>query len=209
MDREDRTTASSVRRLLEGLEANRSTAQRAAWNRYFAELARVARRRLERAGAGRRVADEEDIVVSVFDSLFERARKGEFGQLDDEIDLWKLLLTLTERKTLNEARKQRAQKRGGAQVRGELMLAGVAGGERTGLEQMAVVDPSNADADAFIASVRECLEGIDGELSQIGELRLSGYTTLEIAKRLGCSVATAERRLKLLRRCLEERLHAP
>lgn len=209
MDPDDRTTTSSVRWLLDGLKANESTAQRAAWNRYFAELARVARRRLERAGAARRVADEDDIVVSVFDSLFERLRQGEFGQISDELELWKLLLTLTDRKALNQGRRQRAQKRGGAHVRGDSVFAGTAGDGRTGLEQVAFVEPTNAEADAFIASIRECLEGVDGELSQIGELRLCGFTNEEIAARQNCSLATVERRLKLLRRCLEERVNTP
>ena len=209
MDPDDLTMASSVQWLLDGLKANESTAQQAVWNRYFAQLAQVARRRLERAGAARRVADEEDIVVSVFDSLFERVRKGEFGQISDELGLWKLLLTLTQRKVLNQGRMQRAQKRGGAQVRGDSVFMGAPGAARTGLDQVAFVEPTNAEADAFIATIRESLEGVDQELSQIGELRLCGFTNEEIATRLSCSLATVERRLKLLRRCLEERVNAP
>lgn len=209
MDPDDQTTTSSVRWLLDGLRANDSQAHCAAWNRYFAELARLARRRLERAGAERRIADEDDIVVSVFDSLFERMKGGQFGQISDELGLWKLLLTLTQRKVLNQGRMQRAQKRGGAQVRGDSVFAATPGAPRTGLDQVAFVEPTNAEADAFIASIRECLEGVDGELSQIGELRLCGFTNEEIAARLCCSLATVERRLKLLRRCLEERLDAP
>ena len=209
MDPDDLTMASSVQWLLDGLKANESTAQQAVWNRYFAQLAQVARRRLERAGAARRVADEEDIVVSVFDSLFERVRKGEFGQISDELGLWKLLLTLTQRKVLNQGRLQRAQKRGGGQVRGDSVFMGAPGAPRTGLDQVPFVEPSNAEADAFIATIRESLEGVDQELSQIGELRLCGFTNEEIATRLSCSLATVERRLKLLRRCLEERVNAP
>ena len=209
MGPDDQTTTSSVRWLLEGLKANESTAQRAAWNRYFAELAQVARRRLERAGAASRVADEDDILISVFDSLFERVRNGGFGQVSDELGLWKLLLTLTQRKVLNQGRAQRAQKRGGAQVRGDSVFMGAPGVPRAGLDQVAFVEPTNAEADAFIATIRESLEGVDQDLSKIGELRLCGFTNEEIAARLNCSLATVERRLKLLRRCLDERVNAP
>ena len=183
MDRvfSDRPAESSVRWMLDGLKADESAAQRAIWNRYFAELAAIARRRLQRAGAARRSADEEDVVLSVFDSLFARAKRGEFGQLADELGLWKLLLTLTERKAFNQSRTERAQKRGGGRVRGDSVFERSAGQAPRGLDQAAYVAPTSAEAEAFIAAVRECLEGVDSELALIGELQLCGYSQAEIA----------------------------
>lgn len=210
MDRpqRDNNTEISVSSLLRGLEGNDPTAHDAIWNRYFADLVALARKRLRSKGAQRRVRDEEDVVVSVFDSLFARAGKGEFPHMADEIDLWKLLITLTERKALNTIRHERAHKRGGGRVRGDSVFHGAGDSETAGLAEAAIA-PSNAEADALIASVRESLEGIDAELAEIGALRLSGYTVKEIAQRSKSSVATIERRLNLLRRCLAERIVPP
>lgn len=198
----------SIATLLRGLEQDASAAQEAIWRSYFTRLVTLARERLRRRGAKRRVRDEEDVVVSVFDSLFTRAREGRFPELADELDLWKLLITLTERKARNAARAERARKRGGGAVRGESAFRRLDADETGGLAEAAVA-PTAAEADAFVASVRECLEGIDPELAQLGADRLAGFSVAEIADQNGCSVATTERRLRLLRRSLAERSQPP
>ena len=42
-------------------------------------------------------------------------------------------------------------------------------------------------------------EGADARLQQIAEWRFEGYTNQEIAAKLGCSLPTIERRLRLIR----------
>jgi DNA-directed RNA polymerase specialized sigma24 family protein len=44
------------------------------------------------------------------------------------------------------------------------------------------------------------LDQLDTELQQLALNKLEGYTNKEIAGKLGCSVATVERRLKLIRK---------
>ena len=46
------------------------------WNRFHANLLKIARRRLN--GASRRVADEEDLVAIAFESFFQRMQDGQF-----------------------------------------------------------------------------------------------------------------------------------
>ena len=61
----------SVTHWLHQLAANDdSAAQQQLWNRYFARLAALARTRL--TGAPQRDADEEDVVLSAFNSFFAR-----------------------------------------------------------------------------------------------------------------------------------------
>ena len=102
-----------IRQLAQGDE---SAAQKI-WDRYCKQLLTLARKRL---GEGqRRVADEEDAVLSAFHSFCRGAAAGRFPKLDDRDDLWKLLVTITSRKVFAHQRHARRQRRGGGVVRGE------------------------------------------------------------------------------------------
>ena len=95
----------------------------ALWGRYFQRLVRLAGARLP--AHCRRSFDEEDVALSAFQSFCERAGRGQFPQLDDRDDLWRLLATITVRKALDTMRHQTRQKRGGGCVLGEsALLAG-------------------------------------------------------------------------------------
>jgi DNA-directed RNA polymerase specialized sigma24 family protein len=50
------------------------------------------------------------------------------------------------------------------------------------------------------------LDRLDPALRQIAQLRLDGYTNIEIATRLGCALRTVERRLELIRRIWNEEM---
>src|SRR5215471_11580657 len=69
------------------LQAGDVAAAQPLWERYFARLVELARSRLR--GAGRRVADEEDVALSAFDSFCRGAMGGRFPRLTDSADLWK------------------------------------------------------------------------------------------------------------------------
>src|SRR5262249_47766942 len=99
--------------LLQGGDA--AAAQRL-WQRSSHRLGGLARAKLQ--GGPRRAADEEDVALSAFASFCRAAEAGRFPQLEDRHDLWRLLVTLTERKACNLVRDQRRQKRGGGAVLG-------------------------------------------------------------------------------------------
>src|SRR5258705_3693335 len=81
-----------IKSLKEGDEA----AAHSLWQRYFQRLAGLARQRL---GPGqRRVQDEDDIAVSVFKSLCERAEQGDLAGLEGRDEHWRLLATIILRK---------------------------------------------------------------------------------------------------------------
>src|SRR5207302_11435918 len=84
--------------------------------RCFDSLVRLARDRLR--GAPKAVADEEDAALAAFDSFIRGAARGRYPRLDDSDDLWRLLVVITERKALDQARHERRQKRGGGKVVG-------------------------------------------------------------------------------------------
>ena len=80
-----------------------------AWSEWPAPVARPLPPRLRR---GR-------LALSAFHSLCERVGRGQFPQLADRDDLWRLLVTITARKVISALRHQTRQKRGGGKVVGE------------------------------------------------------------------------------------------
>src|SRR5262245_3107718 len=100
----------SVTRWIGLLQQGDATGAQQLWERYFARLVGLARKRLQ--DAPRRVADEEDVALSAFHSFCRRVERGHFPRLQDRHDLWQLLMTITARKACHLLRDQRRLKRG-------------------------------------------------------------------------------------------------
>ncbi len=187
----------SVTRFLGGLKAGEPEATRKLWERYFAELVRLARARLR--DAPRVVADEEDAALSAFDSLCRGAGQGRFPQLDDRSDLWKVLVTITARKAADIVQHERRRRRGGGRVRTEADLAAAAL-ESGGLAQAPAHEPSPELAALMAEECRRLFDALpDESLRQVAGMRLEGYTDREIAMQLGCCLGTVARRLRTIR----------
>ncbi len=184
----------SVSEWIEELRAGESGAATHLWNRFYANLLRIARRRLN--SSSRRVSDEEDLVSAAFESFFARMRKGQFPNLRGRAELWALLVTMTDRKAINCVRRHLSVKRGGGRVRHESHFATIQEPDRDAL--LAAVEGSIPSPDRM-AVMAELLERLDDDLRQIVRLKRDGYTNEEIAQRVNRSVATIERRLRLLR----------
>src|SRR5262245_37262987 len=101
----------SVTRWLGQLQGGDPAAAQQLWERYFRRLVGLARQRLR--GAPRRVADEEDVALSAFDSFCRNAEAGRFPHLLDRDGLWQLLVVITVRKATHLVRDQCRQKRCG------------------------------------------------------------------------------------------------
>jgi DNA-directed RNA polymerase specialized sigma24 family protein len=189
--------AGSVTRYLGGLKAGEAEAARVLWERYFADLVRLARARLR--DAPRAAADEEDAALSAFDSLCRGAEHGRFPQLDDRADLWRVLVTITARKAADLVQHERRLKRGGGQVRSEADLA-AAVLEAGGIAQAPAHEPSPELAVLIAEECRRLFDTLpDESLRQVAALKLEGYTDREIAARLSCGLSTIERRLRTIR----------
>jgi DNA-directed RNA polymerase specialized sigma24 family protein len=185
------------------LKRGNAAAAEAIWERYFPQLVRLARERL--GGVTSRMADEEDVALSVLDSFCRAAQGGRFPDLADRDGLWRLLFQKTVRKAIDLARHERRQVRGGGQVHHESGLrgAGSADDERA-LEQVAGEDLA-PDLAALIADeCRRLLDRLDPDLQQLALAKMEGYSHEEIARQAGRSTRTIERRLQLIRRKWEE-----
>jgi hypothetical protein len=91
-----------IRQLGEGDEA----AAERIWERYFDRLVRLVRERLQ--GSPRRAADEEDVALSALYSCFRGVTAGRYPLLLDREDLWRVLVTISAHKALDQMRAARA-----------------------------------------------------------------------------------------------------
>ena len=181
-------------------QGNRSAAQDL-WQRYYARLVVLARKRLRRAV--RRAADEEDVALSAFKSFCRRAEEGRFPRLDDRDDLWQLLVTITKRKAANLANHELRIKRGGGAV-----VAASELGDGEAFAELISREPDPALAAEVAENCQRLLDALgDGMLRAIAVAKMEGETNKAIAARLGVAEITIERKLagcrKILEKCLE------
>jgi len=193
----------SVSCWLDGLRAGDGDDIRRLWDRYFDRLVRLAGARLP--GHTRRAFDEEDLALSAFHSFCARAGRGQFPQLADRDDLWKLLSTITTRKVVDRVRHQTRLKRGGGNVLGESAL--IDGDEATteGMARFLSREPTPEAALQFADDYQRLFDRLeDPTLKAIALLKLEGQSSEEIAAGLETSRRTVDRKLRLIRAIWEE-----
>jgi DNA-directed RNA polymerase specialized sigma24 family protein len=196
----------SVTHWIGQLKAGDQKAAQKLWEGYFQRMVGLARKKLQ--GTPRRAADEEDVALSAFDSFCRGAEQGRFPRLDDRHDLWQLLFLLTIRKAVDLLEHEGRKKRGGGEVRGESALANRAGRgsanlgdlDEFPLNQIIGPDPS-PELVALMAEQCQCLLAslADLQLRQIALWKMEGFTTEEIATKLGCVPRTIDRKLQVIR----------
>jgi DNA-directed RNA polymerase specialized sigma24 family protein len=168
------------------------------WERYFAQLVRLARSKLRGAMRG---SDEEDVALSAVDSFCRRAETGHFPLLADRDGLWRVLVTITARKAAHHLRDAGRHKRGGGAVR------------MSDAEADAVLADllSREPSPEFAAEVADGFQHLlgrlqDRELETVALLRMEGFTVGEVAERLGCAPRSVKRKLALIRTIWENEL---
>jgi DNA-directed RNA polymerase specialized sigma24 family protein len=160
------------------------------WEHYFDRLVRLARSRLRKLRGQRAFGDAEDAALSAFDSFCQGAKRGQYPQLKDRDDLWRLLVVITKRKVADQVRAEMAKKRGEGKV---------LGGE--GLDHFVDPEPSPEFAAMMADEVRYRLNALGDERSRrIVAMRMEGYTDDEIARHLGYTRRTVQRELALIRK---------
>src|SRR4029077_6623168 len=84
---------------------------------YFDRVVALAKARL--SSGIRKAADEEDIALSVFDTLCRGVTAGKYPQVTDRDSLWPLLVVLTTRRVCDRVHHERRMKRGAGRVHSE------------------------------------------------------------------------------------------
>lgn len=190
------------------LQAGEALTVQNLWQRYFPRMVDLARRQLD--GVPRRVADEEDVALSAFDSFCRAALTGRYPDLRDRHGLWQVLLTLTINKAIDLVNHSERGKRA---WRRTVLFSELAArcGNKSGTAALAAVLRQQAPDPAFVALLADQLQWLlrqldDDQLRSIALLKLEGHTNAEIARAKRCAVSTVERRLRLIRRRLERHL---
>ncbi|QDT48978.1 ECF sigma factor [Symmachiella dynata] len=187
------TEEQTFRILLDQLRAGDEVAAVKIVQDHTAGLVAVARRQMG-AGLARRV-DPEDILQSVYRSLFVRVQQGEF-ELGAGRDLWQLLVTMTLNKVRRSAKYHGAGKRDMSKdqsVRADAdPLDHIPGSGEPGPEEAAMLVD---ETEAFLKTLKP-------QDRPIVELRLQGYNSIEIAEQTG----RAERSVRRILKQIQERL---
>lgn len=189
----------SVTMLIANLKVgDEDAAQRELWDRYFRRLVALARMKIGNSPRG--AADEEDVVLSAFESLFRGISEDRFPELNDRNNLWSLLAKITARKAINQRNWHMAQKRGGALGRGAaISIDGDPDDSRAAME---LID-SEVGPEFLLIMKEECQRLMsalpDERLQLIARRKLEGYTNAEIAEELGVVERTIERKMGLIR----------
>ena len=194
----DESSLGSVSILLTDLTALDQDAIHRLFEKYYLPMVKFARRKM--MGISRRVADEEDIAQSAFHSFCSSAMAGNFPELSDRDNLWRILTTLINRKVIDHYHHDRRQKRGGGVVRGDsVFLAGTDAGQ-VGIVDWADDEPTPQAAAEMAETCCQLLDQLgDDNLKNVALMKLEGHTNDEIAEHLKSSRRTVHRWLKQIR----------
>ncbi len=188
----------SISRWLDQLAEGDRQAAEQLWRRYFHRLVGLARTRLR--DAPRRVADEEDVALSAFNSFCRGAEQGQFPDLMDRENLWALLVTITARKTFHLIRDQQRQKRGSPGTRFI---------ENAVWEEVLGREPSPDLAAEMTEVYHRLLERLpDVDLRSVAVWKMEGSSVEEMARRLNCSPRSIKRKTQLIRTIWEKEIEA-
>ena len=193
--------SNSVSQWLVNLQKGDADAAQRLWDRYFTELVEFARGRINKSA--RRTTDEEDVALSVFDSLCRGAEAGRFSELKGRDELWLLLLALTRRKIVDQHRLYERTKCGPGMIDVESDISRKPGSKIFfSLDSVLDEIPSPdllVQMDEEWQRLMQLLR--DNTLRRIAGWRIEGYSVDEIAKKLGILPRTVQRKLLLIRSC--------
>jgi DNA-directed RNA polymerase specialized sigma24 family protein len=193
----------SITRWLGPLQEGDPAAVQQLWERYFPRLVGLARVRLRSLSS--RMADEEDVALSAFDSFCRNAEQGHFPQLTDRESLWRVLVVITARKAGRLRRDEGRQKRGGAAT---VMADAVeADADDRLLAQLFSREPTPDLAAQVAEEYQRLLSFLNRPgLIQVAQWRMEGYSVEEIAERLGCAPRSVKRKLQIIRASWEKEM---
>ena len=181
----------SVTRMIPALQRGEQQAVQVLWEHYFEPMVRLAEARLR--GAPCRASGAEDIAVEAFLRFCADVQKqGRFPNLSRRDNLLRLLFRFTVCEAadfrVREARRRKV-------LRGESALG------EAGFAPHAGREPA-PEGQVQLASLLAKLPEDEKKLRTIARLRLEGLSNDEIAAACDLSRATVERRVGMIRGCL-------
>lgn len=167
---------SDDRDLVAEFKAGSESAARELFDKYCERLMKLAKRRIGQRMTSR--VDPEDVIQSAFRTFFVRVKNDQFV-FDAEDDLFKLLVRLTVNKALRQIAYHRAAKRNPE------LEAGQASESQDMLQQLRDDTPSPEVEAALIEEFEKFMEQLQPTEREVLSMKLQGYSTVEIAEKLG------------------------
>jgi RNA polymerase sigma-70 factor (ECF subfamily) len=182
--------------LLAHLRQRDDAAAAEVFNRFRDRLLGLARKHLN--SRVRPKVDADDVVQSVFQTVFRRLADGQF-ELDGWNGLWGLLTCITVRRC---GRWQEYFHTGARDVGREAPALPAGNSSFAGLEAIDR-EPAPEEAVALAETVEQVLHGLEENERRIVVLSLEGRTVAEVSAELSCTDSKVYRVLRHVRRRLE------
>lgn len=196
---EAKLTQESVTLLLRKVRSKDEEAIADLWSKYWTQLVSAAQRQCQFKTA---MVDPEFIAQSVFQHVCNQFQRGDIDSVPNREHFWAILLNLTKNKAIDHFRRETRKKRGGHLKRismsgGEDQVGGVEFGNRKNQEER--------DGSELLEHFKHLLQKEDPSETLVKILlsRLAGEPNTAIAKHLGVSVRTVDRKIERIRLVLE------
>lgn len=179
------------------VEFGDAVAEQRLWNELYQRVLRHVETRIRCRGIPTGLVDEDAITASAMESVFKCAKEGKLTNLQDWSELSRLLLAMTNRKFIDHWRRAKSQK--------AAPLLPILALPANGFEL-----PDRKVVTCFIA-FEEQLSRLMNLLSdkldrRIAELKLAERTLTEISEDIGKSIATINRKWRVIRRIWADEL---
>ena len=184
--------------LMARLRAGEDAAAAEVFGRCADRLMGLARSRLD--SAIRQKVGPEDVVQSAMRSFFVRNVAGQFD-IRDWHSLWMLLMVITVRKCVKQARRFRCDRRN---VRREVPVPPTPEARW----ELASGDPTPVEAAVLAETVKQLMTALEPRDQQIFSLSLEGHEVRRISEQVGYAERTVRRVLGHVRGHLEAMLRA-
>lgn len=174
------------------------------WDAFYERLRIAVRQRVR--DIRRPVASESEVALSAFNSFLNRAQDGQFPDLADQDELWRLLKTIAIRKANDLRKNLRAKKRGGDRaVYNQADLAGDSQAPAAGVNAAKDDQPAPSLEMEVSDLFNTLLESLpDDRHRDVILLKLQGASVALIAEHLETTTRTVQRLIKKI----EERWQA-
>ena len=166
------------------------------WDAFYERLRGAVRHRVREIR--RPVASESEVALSAFNSFLNRARDGQFPELANQDEMWKLLKTIAIRKSNDLRKNLRAQKRGGHQaVYNQADLSADSDAPDAGINAATVDQPSPSLQSEISDLFSTLLERLpDDRHRDVILLKLQGASIALIAEHLNTTTRTVQRLIR-------------
>jgi DNA-directed RNA polymerase specialized sigma24 family protein len=194
----------SITNALEGLLNSKSqeTSAKILWDRYFERLCIFVEGQLY--SRTKRAVSPEEIASDAFLALIDGYNNNRFKKVRNRDELWQMLTLIASRRAINAGIKNSAVKNGKGRVQGESALGS---GGMNNLADFVQRDLGPADFAELQELNQRMLERLPNESTrQVALLRMAGYSSAEIAAKLGRVQRTVELKLNLIRKLWAEAL---